>query len=650
MVGLLSSCNFLPVIPGGVSTSEVSTSVATSSTSEATSTSEESSSTSEATSTSNPTSIPTSESTSDPTSEITSESTSIPTSEITSEPTSEPTSIPTSESSSEEQPYLDSITFSETPTVAGGDLILDKLYTTISKNYSDGNSESYKYTPFNKISEFDFSLFINNQEVDIDDQLLANTSYKLVATSEGVSGEVSFTTDSSVKRLNREDLAIKYRDFRYIDNEYDFPYYPPAEGNVNVLVIPVKLSGSWTVEWNEEDLENFSNHMFGDNPLSFKSYYEDASFGAMEVSGYFSQIYEETEYTSDIIQNNPYYLYYMMYNAVEYIENNTPHTNFAKFDNDNDGCLDNVHIITNFSPDLYEQETGQSAWSTSLWPHMSMTGWIGTHSHPSLNAYSLDDIIHLREQQAIAPIHEQGHIFGLQDYYDYNFEVDYIGSADMQSSNVFDWNSFSKLGVGWVSPYVVQDECIVTLDAASINGDCLIIPADPETFNNSAFDEYFLIELFSMRGNNAKFFEEYNETYPDANLDYGVRFYHVDARLINEYGRETDDPLKGSLGCDNNAYDYPYHPVSKLADYKLLTLIQQEGIDSFGSKDWWARKYLTDGDLFHQGDVFKFEDYSYFLSKQGKEMTTMDNGEEFPYTIKFLRMDDEKVTIKISKE
>ena len=66
---------------------------------------------------------------------------------------------------------------------------------------------------------------------------------------------------------------------------------------------------------------------------------------------------------------------------------------------------------------------------------------------------------------------------------------------------------------------------------------------------------------------------------------------------------------------------------------KLLALIQKGGTDTFGSEN--GRHYLNKTDLFQTGDTFTFSNYAKFLSKSGRNVTTMDNGETFPWKIDF---------------
>ena len=161
-----------------------------------------------------------------------------------------------------------------------------------------------------------------------------------------------------------------------------------------------------------------------------------------------------------------YYLFNLIEEAVSWIQDNDETINWSEYDLNQDGCIDNIHLITNYV---------STDWGNSLWPHMSSAHRAGTLERPGVNVYSISSTGFV--VNPITAIHEQGHIFGLDDYYDYTDQeqgIDYIGGLDMQSHNVFDWNSFSKLCMGWVKPYVVNGEAKktkITIKAASLNGD-----------------------------------------------------------------------------------------------------------------------------------------------------------------------------------
>ena len=542
----------------------------------------------------------------------------------------------------EDKATLESIEFKEEPNFIVGDIINERLNFDIYLNWKDLGKELIHYS--SSLVGYNASLYKADDSSSnvIDKELEKSTSYIFYLTYNGVSLEYRFTTSGGFIRYEAKNLKIVNSD---ISSTYSI-----SNGDVKVLVIPITLSGSWTNNWSSSKLSDIDKYYFG-STSSLKSYYETASFNQMNVSGMVTAPYVETssDLTTNKIQSDSYYtrLFTVINNAVNYVETNNPSINWSDYDLNDDGCIDNIHLITNFNTDSYPGDV----WGTPLWPHMFATGNSGTVDKPVANTYSISAIDHV--ESAVTAIHEQGHIFGLQDYYDYSSTgVDYLGGADMQSYNVFDWNSYSKLSVGWISPYVIDgtsNEAEVTLSAASLNGDCLIIPANYNTWNQSAFDEYFLLELFSPYGNNKTDWTFWNNNY--ANLgDYGVRLYHVDSRLYSDYrNREVDVVDYYTYLGANNSYDYgDYVGYSGWGDYKLLTIIQAGKTNTFGSTSN-TRKYLNSSDLFHEGDTFDFNTYKHFLSKKNKTVTKMDNGETFPYKIYFKKMSKDSVTVVVSK-
>lgn len=565
---------------------------------------------------------------------------------------------------------INSMDLEDLGSLAAGDILANKFVDKdLIYTFDTGVTELVEFD-YTDTTKYDITLYKSGIVMDVDlasYTLESGSNYNLKIEDKvsSITKEVLFSTPSNFYRLNADDLSIVSGD---LDNSY-----APAKGDVSILVIPITIDGDYTETWNEQRLTKVEGCYFDENdPLSLKSYYEEASFNQMIVSGMVSEVYHETDpsLTSNSIEADTSYnkLFQLIDNAVTYIENSHPEINFSDYDLNDDGCLDNVHLITNFNTDTYASSTGNEVWSTPLWPHKYSTGETGTLSKPKANVYSISAIDHFFDFDhdeacdAITAIHEQGHIFGLHDYYDYGYTgADYVGGADMQSHNVFDWNSYSKLTVGWISPYVVRDECEITISAASLNGDCIIVPADESTFNGSGFDEYFLIELFSPYGNNAKFTATWNN-YCKVNfaLTYGVRLYHVDSRVFKWTGTKfiesADTSLALYMPIDNNCYGYENRNsyFSQFADYKLLTLIQHGGTDTFGKEEAdythpTYRHYLNGSDLFKQGDTFDFDTYGKFLSKSYSPVTSMDNGETFPYRISFTSMSMESATISIER-
>ena len=472
------------------------------------------------------------------------------------------------------------------------------------------------------------------------------------------------------------EYKIKVVSGAYVPDELTFvnsdikTNYAPATGKQKMLVIPINLQPGTITEygyWNSTNLASINDYYFGSKEStpngwnSLKTYYETASLGNLNITGMVSDVYSETSssLTMSAIDADRTYqsLFVLISRAVSWVENHYPNQDWSEYDTNSDGCIDSIHLITNY----YAYD-----WNTPLWPHMYETNnTSGTHTNPVANVYSISAINHV--SSARTSIHEQGHIFGLQDYYDYsdsgNSVRDYVGQADMQSHNVMDWNSYSKLSVGWTKPIVVDGKMsstTVTLRPASLTGDCLLVPV-PNTWNGSAFDEYMLMELFTRDGNNKD--DWYN--WSGALGTGGVRLYHVDSRIYGYNGSDVDANhagLGGSLVDNvktsnyehfivgaNNSYDASsYISVPGFDDFQLLTLIQRGKVNTFSNSSSNKRHYLTREDLFITGSVFTFNDYKSFFTKTSVA-TTMDDGRTFPYTITFNEVTSSKATITITR-
>lgn len=541
----------------------------------------------------------------------------------------------------------------------------DETTYYVGQNYEEhNNAKAYLSTGLKK------------EGVDLDGEDVVFSNFK------DPDGEV-FNISDSFSKIGEHSLSVKYKnkytaslkfdvsEGAYLPEELTYlskdiqTNYAPAMGEQKMLVIPITLkpgSASTYSQWTPTKLENLESYYFSDSaaPVSLKSYYNIASFNQLNITGMVSDVYEEDSnfLTMSAISADDTYekLFQLIENAVEWVENHYPEQDWSEYDTNGDGCLDSIHLVTNY--EAFE-------WNTPLWPHMFETGNVGTLDNPVANVYSMSAINHV--DSAITAIHEQGHIFGLQDYYDYSgggsSNRDYVGQADMQSHNVFDWNSFSKLSVGWTKPLVVdgsKDYVTVTIRPASLTGDCLIVPT-PGTWNGSAFDEYILIELFTKVGNNVRDWAGWGTLGTG-----GVRLYHVDARVYgtDEPGGEYNAGLNGEIVENVKTSPYEYHVVGAnnshdpsaymevpgFEKFKLLTLIQRGGEDTFSSSLSSKRHKLGKEDLFITGSTYTFEKYKkFFLKNTSKVATTMNDGTTFPYTIHFDSVTETEAIITISK-
>ena len=175
---------------------------------------------------------------------------------------------------------------------------------------------------------------------------------------------------------------------------------------------------------------------------------------------------------------------------------------------------------------------------------------------------------------------------------------------------------------------------------------------------HTAFDEYFMLELFTNAGNNALTWDKYETTTGEDLGEGGIRLYHVDSRIVgcnsgefltsgewyevNDLSpniSETTSVIDNfTVGANNSDpyTSYAGYPYSNYKNFKLLSLIQAGGENTFGSTS--GRKTLNSSDFFKTGDTFTFDDAKSFLTKDNSIVSTMDNGESWNYKIEFIEV------------
>lgn len=464
-----------------------------------------------------------------------------------------------------------------------------------------------------------------------------------------------------------EDGYYKPQNLAYKATDYD-EAFSPSSGDIKILIIPIQFATiRYTHEYVSSDFTKINERYFGNAKDSVKNYYANASFNNLRLSGTIAKTYVPSvspktvnDYQQDSFES-------FLNQVYEWTLNNNPNINFSEFDSNNDGYIDSVHFMTNLTSTAFSSSLSPDG---NLWPHMwYLQNGKRSDNKPSIDVYLCTTFGEIDDTTAI---HEQGHVFGVDDYYNYsdNSNADYIGGADMQDLNCFDWNSYSKMLMDWTQPYVVDgtsDSVTITIKPASTSGDCILIPTS--NWNGSAYDEYILLELFTKCGNN----EAYWDSWPNQAAGYGlrgatqlgnggVRMYHVDSRLygFNDYtltgdyytvngGKYITNPKTTSykytcLPQTNSAlnYDYSSFYVAGSKNYKLLSLIQAGKVNTF--KTGTTRNALAKSDLFQTGNEFTMNAYSSFFNN-GK----FNNGESFPYKITFDSVTSQSATITISK-
>lgn len=467
--------------------------------------------------------------------------------------------------------------------------------------------------------------------------------------------------------LTANKATRTYADF-VSNNVYDISA-TPADGDAKILIIPIWFSDSSTYIDTSKKANvrsDIEKAYFGTNEetgwRSVKTYYEEESQGALTLTGTVSDWYTEsrssstfgTETTGHENTNS------LVKTVADWYFNNNPSENRTDYDKDDDGYLDGVMLIY-AAPDYGASNRSQSRYG-NLWAYCY---WLQkttyqNKTNPGPNAYfwASYDFMYGKEVYASRTgmsnkqylggdtshanidahcfIHEMGHMFGLEDYYDYSKQYSPAGGFSMQDSNVAGHDPFSIFALGWGSAYIPTETTTINLKPLTSSGEMIILTPSWNTYN-SAFDEYIIIEYYTADGlNSLDSTYEYQKgsRYPTGSKTAGIRLWHVDARLlytnqIDSYGepvysssKVTTNPLISEGGValmmsntysGGNADDYVTPLGNSYADYNILQMIRNNKSATHKNS-----KNMVASDLFKTGDTFSMSDYASQFKNRGK--------------------------------
>lgn len=514
------------------------------------------------------------------------------------------------------------------------------------------------------------------------------------------SGNIQYSvdiTDHSSDNIGKEDYTPKKEKTEYTYKDYiKRSVYTvdsvPTTGDVKILVIPVwfsdsssHIAGGFFSKSKDEVREDIATAFFdrdasGNEKLaswkSVKRFYEEDSFGKLHVDGVVTGWYSINKRARDISSNNS--TVSLVKNAVNWAKEQYKSVDWTEYDADNNGYLDCVCLIYGYHNSSYKEGFGGFGRPTksndNLWAY---TYWIQdtnlrktNNPGPNTFLWASYDFMYAdysggkntenNKVDAHTYIHEFGHCLGLEDYYDYNTNNSSCksGGFSMQDYNVGGHDPYSRLGYGWVDPYVPTNNCEITLNPFESSGDCVLLTTN---FAKSPFDEYILLEYYTPTGlNQFDNANQWSSGFPTGSNDPGIRIWHVDSRLL-EYKKYPSDTGYGYqigktinqnyyylLGCYNTTYSYAYSdycsPCASLRDFSLLHLIRNSVTMNYrpGEKD-----FFKSADLFKEGDTFSLEQYCNQFVNGNK----MNNGKELPFkvTIKSIDSNGAKLSIEVNQ-
>lgn len=390
----------------------------------------------------------------------------------------------------------------------------------------------------------------------------------------------------------------------------------PSIGNVNLLVIPVHIPGDNTY-YNEEVRKDIEEVFFGDSyasesQLGFSSlteYFYESSYGQLNFQGKVTNWFDLEEYTniqfpSEITEGNDGTIVTeILEKAVDWAES-FENIDLSQYDNNKDGSIDGVWLVYDHLDWKTEYEIKKSSdptyagagLNTAFW---NFTGWdwltVPNTNKPTTSAFSWASVSMMYtsycERNTLgAPrlnnlssipldshvfIHETGHLMGLDDYYASDNDLYHpVGKSTMMDQNVCDLDSYSKMLLGWVTPYVVYgtSEILIPTATSSKHG-VIVIPTNHEEISElveqaniqgatknfiyefNPFSEYIMIDLYSPDGLNEQ--DTFGKTIygKDKGIETtGVRIYHIDSRIFK---CTIVDTINGSLiTYDSNNYTW----------------------------------------------------------------------------------------------
>ncbi len=449
-------------------------------------------------------------------------------------------------------------------------------------------------------------------------------------------------------------------DYQDLQQASDIDAIPSPQTDLNILVVPVEFTDYTFAPKTLTDLEILFNGSSEQTNYweSVSSFYEKSSYGNLDFNFTVAPKFN-TGYTASHAANldttiTQYFSTNLLRNAVTNYKTVNGNTSTQQFDADNNGYIDAVWMIyscPNYSNSTTIRNISTDYWAYVFWDYNQPSST--TSPNPNNYAWASYDFMYegggTSKVDGHTYIHETGHLLGLDDYYNYDNDSSYkpTGGIDMMDYNVTDHNVWSKMALGWVKPYVVTGNAEITINPAESSGDAILIA---DSWNGTSFDEFMMLELYTPTGLNALDSQTaYNGSYPRGYTTYGVRLYHVDARIgkftysssvgwyFNGYFEPTSLYLSG-----NNYYGIAHSNTPSFSadeEYRLIHMIQAGGTNTFdtGSNG-------SNADLFTTGQTFSMSTYG---SQFFKNNTLLNNGNPLGYTIQFVNVSATSATIRI---
>lgn len=400
----------------------------------------------------------------------------------------------------------------------------------------------------------------------------------------------------------------------------------PSIGDVNLLVIPVHIPGS--EEYRTEQVRNDIERVFfskNDDRLGYPSlseYYYTSSFGKLNFSGEVTEWFDVAKYTTiqsadDVSGGSSGTIVQEILPAAIKWAVEEQGIDLSKYDYNKDYYIDGIWLVYDHLDTYSDTALNPDAELNTVYWNMTSWNWDSVKSEEVIKqeesygygtsafSWASFDMMYTGycDYDGYAPIfgdfsdiklsshtyiHETGHLLGLEDFYATD-SATYrpSGKFNMMDQNVGDLDTYSKMVLGWVTPYVVYGGSEILLQEVNANDhQAIVIPSNYEEINEEVkkqteqgykpeeikisfnpFSEYILIDLYAPTGNN--YYDVKGTILNDrvAGVDKtGVRIYHIDSRIF----KCTAKTLNGQTQIIFNQTDYIWDGSSTLRNDQAI--------------------------------------------------------------------------------
>lgn len=499
-----------------------------------------------------------------------------------------------------------------------------------------------------------------------------------------------FNNDSQEKSHSASSGGYHYQQSKYTLKDYakynaygtDFC---PSIGNPKLLIIPVWFtdSGNYIYSNKKETVrDDIRKAYLGSQSEtgwhSVASFYQIESAGKCKLNGTVSEWYECGDASSKYYKSLDNTLS-LVRKAENWYFDNHKSDKRTDYDSDSNGYLDGIMLIYG-SPDYVSMsnKNADNMWAYCYW--LSNGG--GNPNYPMSNAFfwASYDFMYSAGSKAIKQagttyghgdntycgvdahtyIHEMGHVFGLDDYYDYSKEgYCPAGGLTMQDYNVCGHDPYSTIALGWTDPMIIDQTTTVNLSPFQNNHDVILLSPN---YTGSPFDEYILIEYYTPNGLNEFDCQHKYSSFDKGPSNSGIRIWHIDSRLAYyKYDYQTMNwsldpytldvvPTKGNdyvpIIAFTNSYQNSDHETplgqynEEYYNYNLLQLIRNDA-----SAGIFNKNYMTNYDMFYAGDSFTISAFN----KQFVKSTKLNNGKALGWSVRINDINSSSANITITK-